>query len=108
MRHLLVVAADAGLEVPKEPLDRVRVGVAFDVDPGGVVDPTMRDEVSVQAVVGGPLIGEDDRLRFDPPDDLPFECWTPAGVKHGRLDPTATFNRGEHGCSTTFAQLRGL
>jgi hypothetical protein len=42
---LLVVASDAGLEVLKEALDRVRVGVADDVLAGRVANSTMGREV---------------------------------------------------------------
>lgn len=62
MGDLAVGALDRGLDMAEEPLDRVRVRVSFDVDTGGVVDPTMRDEVPVQAVVGRPLVRDDDRL----------------------------------------------
>src|SRR5207245_4529703 len=62
---LLVVPADAGLEVPEEALDGVRVGVPDDVLARRVTDPVVAGEVSDEAVVRGPLVRVDDRVRFD-------------------------------------------
>src|SRR5271154_3531153 len=103
--HLLVVPPDAGLEVPKEALDRVRVYVADDVLASGVTNSTMASEVSAEPVVRRPLVRVDDRLGIDPLHDLPVQV-RPAPRRHdGRLDAAAAFDCGEHRRSTTFAEL---
>src|SRR5579871_1878968 len=108
VRDLLVVPSYTGLEVPEESLNGVGVRVASHVGTGGVVDPTMGDEVPVEAVVGRPFVGDDDRLGLNPLDDLFFERRSAPGLKDGRLDPSAAFYGSEHRCSTTFPDFRGL
>src|SRR5438105_14545567 len=105
---LLVVPTDAGLEVPKEALDGVRVGVTDDVLARRVAHAVVAGEVAAEAVVCGPLVGVDDRRRFEPLHDLIVEVRPTARRYDGRLDPPATFDRSEYRCSTTFAQLVGF
>src|SRR5207237_4966852 len=57
---LLVIPTDAGLEVPEEALDGVRVGISHDVLASGVPDSTMTREVPTDLVVRGPLVSVDD------------------------------------------------
>lgn len=64
-RDLLVGTAHPGLEIAEEALDRVRVDVAIDVMPRGVVDHAVARVLARKRLVGHPVVGEDQRGWID-------------------------------------------
>src|ERR1044072_9215140 len=81
--------------------------VAFDVDPGGVVDDVMAFELGPQRPVGPPIVGEEDRLRIDVGSHGSTQRLTPAGGDDAQADFPAALDHAEDG-GLRLAVLRDL